>query len=112
MPPPAQASIQPHIKGPGLIGPLLSSDDALRSFDDAPNVMAGPVSILLAGSVDDVVELTVRWATHRGEDWLVGTETTRESLEAAYAESANLRVLIAVDVSAVSELTRDWLQAG
>jgi hypothetical protein len=110
--PPAQALIEAHIKGPGLIGPRLSQPDATQKFDEAANSQAGPVSVLLADSWIEVVELSFRWATHSDTDWFVGTQTTRQQLEDAYGQSPNLRVLVAIDLDELRNLTLAWANQG
>jgi hypothetical protein len=110
--PPAQALIEAHFKGPGLIGPVLNPQDAGQRFDDAANSQAGPVAILLADTWLDVVELSFRWATHSAAEWFVGTQTSRQQLEDSFNQSPSLRVLIASDLDVIRELTDAWAHRG
>ena len=54
----------------------------------------------------EVVEFSFRWATHSDTDWLSGRRRPASSSEAVRPVARNLRVLVAIDIDEVRDLTR------
>jgi hypothetical protein len=111
MPPPAMII---QIRGPGLVGPRIQirgpdvTPDVVQSFE-AASAGGAPVSVLMAATQAEIVELIARWPDDAEAGWIVGNTLTADDLGAAIANGdADLRILIAADVADITGLTAIW----